>query len=164
MVFNNVRESSVHFRFIRKKSGHHFSSKLTVCPETSGWIAEFSERLMRGTATKRAAYLPIADKRPWSKCSRVSRYTRPASEPLDQFICRLRRIKAVHGRGAGLGCRAPANPRMTRRSRFMRYAAADKLNSEPLEQFVKRKGGINKCVTRFSVGLGRRRRSLAGLS
>jgi hypothetical protein len=49
-------------------------------------------------------------------------------------------------------------------SRALRYAAAYKADSEPLEQFVKRKGGINKCVTRFSVGLGRRRRSLAGLS
>ena len=48
-------------------------------------------------------------------------------------------------------------------SRALRYAAAYKPESEPLEQFVKRKGGINKCVTRFSVGLGRRRRSLAGL-
>jgi hypothetical protein len=35
-------------------------------------------------------------------------------------------------------------------SRVMRYAAAYKLDSEPLEQFVKRKGGINTCVARFS--------------
>ena len=34
--------------------------------------------------------------------------------------------------------------------RVMRYAAAYKLDSEPLEQFVKRKGGINSCVARFS--------------
>jgi hypothetical protein len=40
-------------------------------------------------------------------------------------------------------------------SRVMRYAAAYKLDSEPLEQFVKRKGGINSCVARFSRRLGR---------
>ena len=40
-------------------------------------------------------------------------------------------------------------------SRVMRYAAAYKLESEPLEQFVKRKGGINACVARFSRRLGR---------
>jgi hypothetical protein len=40
-------------------------------------------------------------------------------------------------------------------SRVMRFAAAYKLDSEPLEQFVKRKGGINTCVARFSRRLGR---------
>jgi hypothetical protein len=35
-------------------------------------------------------------------------------------------------------------------SRVMRYAVVYKLNSESLEQFVKRKGGINKCVARFT--------------
>jgi hypothetical protein len=40
-------------------------------------------------------------------------------------------------------------------SRVMRYAAAYKLDSEPLEQFVKRKGGINTCVARFSRSMGR---------
>ena len=45
-----------------------------------------------------------------------------------------------------------------------RYAAEHKPNSEPLDRFVKRKGGINKCVARFSFGHGRRRRSHAGLS
>ena len=49
-------------------------------------------------------------------------------------------------------------------SRLMRYAAEHKPNSEPLDRFVKRKGGINKCVARFSFGHGRRRRSHAGLS
>jgi hypothetical protein len=38
----------------------------------------------------------------------------------------------------------------------MRYAAAYKLDSEPLERFVKRKGGINSCVARFSRRLGAR--------
>jgi hypothetical protein len=32
----------------------------------------------------------------------------------------------------------------------MRYAAEHKSDSEPLEQFVRRKGGINACVARFS--------------
>jgi hypothetical protein len=40
-------------------------------------------------------------------------------------------------------------------SRVMRYAAAYKPNSESLEHFVKRKGGINSCVARFSRRLGR---------
>jgi hypothetical protein len=40
-------------------------------------------------------------------------------------------------------------------SRVMRYAAAYKLDFEPLERFVKRKGGINSCVARFSRRLGR---------
>jgi hypothetical protein len=39
-------------------------------------------------------------------------------------------------------------------SRLMRYVAAYKLDSEPLERFVKRKGGINSCVARFSRDLG----------
>jgi hypothetical protein len=34
-------------------------------------------------------------------------------------------------------------------SRVLRYAAAYKPDSEPLEQFVKRKGGINACAARF---------------
>jgi hypothetical protein len=41
-------------------------------------------------------------------------------------------------------------------SRVMRYAAAYKLNSEPLDRFIKRKGGINACTARFSRRLGRR--------
>jgi hypothetical protein len=40
-------------------------------------------------------------------------------------------------------------------SRMMRYAAERKLNSEALDRFVKRKGGVNKCVARFTLGLGR---------
>jgi hypothetical protein len=32
----------------------------------------------------------------------------------------------------------------------MRYAAAYKTDSEPLDQFVRRKGGINTCAARFS--------------
>jgi hypothetical protein len=40
-------------------------------------------------------------------------------------------------------------------SRVMRYAAAYKPNSEPLDQFIRRKGGINACAARFSRCLGR---------
>ena len=40
-------------------------------------------------------------------------------------------------------------------SRAMRYAATYKPDSEPLDQFIKRKGGINACGARFSRCLGR---------
>ena len=40
-------------------------------------------------------------------------------------------------------------------SRVMRYAALHKLNSEPLGQYIRRKGGINACAGRFSRRLGR---------
>ena len=40
-------------------------------------------------------------------------------------------------------------------SRMMRYAAAYKPVSEPLQQFIRRKGGINACAARFSRCLGR---------
>jgi hypothetical protein len=36
----------------------------------------------------------------------------------------------------------------------MRYADERKLNSEPLDQFIKRKGAINASATRFSRRLG----------
>jgi hypothetical protein len=32
----------------------------------------------------------------------------------------------------------------------MRYAAAYKSDSEPLDQFVQRKGGVNACAARFA--------------
>jgi hypothetical protein len=35
-------------------------------------------------------------------------------------------------------------------SRVMRYAAAYKRDSEPLDRFIQRKGGINECAARFS--------------
>jgi hypothetical protein len=41
-------------------------------------------------------------------------------------------------------------------SRAMRYAVAHTLNSEPLDQFIRRKGGINACAARFSRCMGRR--------
>jgi hypothetical protein len=39
-------------------------------------------------------------------------------------------------------------------SRMMRYAAVYKPDSEPLDQFIRRKGGINACAARFSRWLG----------
>jgi hypothetical protein len=39
-------------------------------------------------------------------------------------------------------------------SRVMRYAAAYKSDVEPLDQFVRRKGGINVCTARFTRYLG----------
>jgi hypothetical protein len=41
-------------------------------------------------------------------------------------------------------------------SRVLRYALKYKSDSEPLDQFIKRKGGINKCASRFAHCLGRR--------
>jgi hypothetical protein len=40
-------------------------------------------------------------------------------------------------------------------SRAMRYAAVYKPDSEALDQFIRRKGGINACAARFSGRLGR---------
>jgi hypothetical protein len=39
-------------------------------------------------------------------------------------------------------------------SRALRYALAYKLTSEPLDQFMKRKGGINECAERFARCIG----------
>jgi hypothetical protein len=44
-------------------------------------------------------------------------------------------------------------------SRVLRYAMKYKSPSEPLDKFVKRKGGINECAKRFSRCLGRGARS-----
>jgi hypothetical protein len=40
-------------------------------------------------------------------------------------------------------------------SRVMRFAAAYKPDSEALDQFIQRKGGINACAARFSRWVGR---------
>jgi hypothetical protein len=44
-------------------------------------------------------------------------------------------------------------------SRVLRYVAQYKTSAEPLDQFVKRKGGINECAERFTRCLGRRGRN-----
>jgi len=40
-------------------------------------------------------------------------------------------------------------------SRVLRYALEHKSHSEPLDHFIKRKGGINECAGRFARCLGR---------
>ena len=40
-------------------------------------------------------------------------------------------------------------------SRVLRYALEHKSHAEPLDAFIKRKGGINKCAGRFARCLGR---------
>jgi hypothetical protein len=40
-------------------------------------------------------------------------------------------------------------------SRVMQYAAVYKLDSEALDRFIRRKGGINACAGRFTRWLGR---------
>jgi hypothetical protein len=45
-------------------------------------------------------------------------------------------------------------------SRALRYALAYKLTSELLDQFIKRKGGINDCAAKFARHIGRSRQSL----
>jgi hypothetical protein len=40
-------------------------------------------------------------------------------------------------------------------SRVMRYAATYKPDSEPLDQFIQRKGGMNECAARSSRRVGR---------
>jgi hypothetical protein len=44
-------------------------------------------------------------------------------------------------------------------SRVLRYALRYKSHSEPQDQFIKRKGGINECAERFARHLGRSRQS-----
>jgi hypothetical protein len=44
-------------------------------------------------------------------------------------------------------------------SRVLRYAMEYKTTSEPLAAFVQRKGGINKCASRFARYLGRHGRN-----
>ena len=46
-------------------------------------------------------------------------------------------------------------------SRVMRYATAVKEQPEPFQLFVVRKGGINKCASRYTRLLKRRTKSLA---
>jgi hypothetical protein len=44
-------------------------------------------------------------------------------------------------------------------SRVLRYAMEHKAKVEPLATFIQRKGGINKCASRFAQCLGRHRRN-----
>jgi hypothetical protein len=49
-------------------------------------------------------------------------------------------------------------------SRVLRYALRYKSHSEPLDQFIKRKGGINACASRFARCLERAAARASGLS
>ena len=44
-------------------------------------------------------------------------------------------------------------------SRVLRYAAEYKTSAQPFAAFVRRKGGINKCASRFTRCVGRRGRN-----
>jgi hypothetical protein len=44
-------------------------------------------------------------------------------------------------------------------SRVLRYALRCNFNSEPLDQFIKRKGGINECAAKFARRIVRSRQS-----
>jgi hypothetical protein len=75
---------------------------------------------------------------------------------------RLRRLKVSDREGpfaAVIRCtadQAKADKRTRSKwSRALRYAAAYKLDSEPLGRFIMRKGGINACAARLSRWLGR---------
>jgi hypothetical protein len=45
-------------------------------------------------------------------------------------------------------------------SRVLRYALRCNFNSEPLDQFIKRKGGINECTAKFARRIVRSRQSI----
>jgi hypothetical protein len=81
-----------------------------------------------------------------------------------QKALRLHNIRpAEHDEPFAAVIRCTANPakvdKRTRSkwSRALRYALAYKSHSEPLDQFIKRKGGINRCAARFARSLGARR-------
>jgi hypothetical protein len=75
-------------------------------------------------------------------------------------LCRLEMSDREDPFAAIVRCTAdPAKAEKRTRSkwsRVMRYAAACKLDSEALDQFVRRKGGINECAARFTRRRGRR--------
>jgi hypothetical protein len=47
-------------------------------------------------------------------------------------------------------------------SRVMRYATAIKDQAEPFQEFVQRKGGINRCASRYTLLLRRQRKAVFG--
>jgi hypothetical protein len=74
-------------------------------------------------------------------------------------LCRLEISDREDPFGAVIRCTAdPAKADKRTRSkwsRVMRYAAVYKADSEALDRFVRRKGGINECAARFARCLGR---------
>jgi hypothetical protein len=84
-----------------------------------------------------------------------------------QKALRLRRIMPTdHDEPFAAIIRCTADPakvdKRTRSkwSRALRYALEYKLTSEPLDQFIKRKGGINECAAKFARHIGRSRQSI----
>jgi hypothetical protein len=78
------------------------------------------------------------------------------------WALRLRRISPFDGEepfAAIIRCTAdPAKVDKRTRSKWsraLRYALAYKYHSEPLDQFMNRKGGINSCASRFTRCLER---------
>jgi hypothetical protein len=73
-------------------------------------------------------------------------------------LCRLKVPDREDPFAAIIRCTAdPARAEKRTRSkwsRVMRYAATYKPDSEPLDHFVRRKGGINACCGRFSPWIG----------
>ena len=74
-------------------------------------------------------------------------------------LCRLKVSDQEDPFSAVIRCTAdPAKADKRTRSkwsRVMRYAAAYKPVPEPLDHFIRRKGGINACAARFSRCVGR---------
>jgi hypothetical protein len=74
-------------------------------------------------------------------------------------LCRLKVSDREDPFAAVIRCTAdPAKADKRTRSkwsRVMRYAAAYKADSEVLDKFVRRKGGINACAARFFLNLRR---------
>jgi hypothetical protein len=81
------------------------------------------------------------------------------------WALRLQRMCAFDGEepfAAIIRCTAADPAKVDKRtrskwSRALRYALRYKFYSEPLGQFIKHKGGINKCADRFAKSLGWRR-------
>jgi hypothetical protein len=69
-------------------------------------------------------------------------------------LCRLEVSEREDSFAAVIRCTAdPAKADKRTRSkwsRVMRYTAAYKADSEPLDRFIRRKGGINQCAARLS--------------
>jgi hypothetical protein len=74
-------------------------------------------------------------------------------------LCRLKVSDREDPFAAVIRCTAdPARADKRTRSkwsRVLRYAVAYKPVSEPLDEFIRRKGGINACASRFTRCLGR---------